>query len=143
MTHFARTAVINAIYERGLVPSFSAGDLNEARSIVKACADGGARVILCRIQNAIDVQFFGSLVEELQEQERDVILGAGHSLHMWTEIREREDGWVEIDLTPDMMYAMAVGDTDGLALQDGGTLAYFNNFIHGGRFKKVPAKNKT
>lgn len=77
MTRFARTEVINSIYERGLVPSFTAEDPNEARKIVKACADGGARVILCRIQNSTDVQFFGSLVEELHEQERDVILGAG------------------------------------------------------------------
>ena len=46
MTRFARTEVIKTIYERGLVPSFSALDPASGGSIVKACADGGARAIL-------------------------------------------------------------------------------------------------
>jgi 2-dehydro-3-deoxyphosphogluconate aldolase/(4S)-4-hydroxy-2-oxoglutarate aldolase len=77
MTRFARTDVINSIYERGLVPSFSAKDPANAGSIVKACADGGARVILYRIQNEADIQAFGSLVKELDVSDPEVILGAG------------------------------------------------------------------
>ena len=77
MTRFARIDVINSIYERGFVPSFAAKDLNEARRIVKTCADGGARVILCRIQNAADAQFLGSLVTELAAEDPTIIIGAG------------------------------------------------------------------
>jgi 2-dehydro-3-deoxyphosphogluconate aldolase / (4S)-4-hydroxy-2-oxoglutarate aldolase len=77
MTRFARTDVINSIYERGLVPSLSAKDPVAAGSIIKACADGGARVILYRIQNEADIRIFGSLVEELGGSDPEVILGAG------------------------------------------------------------------
>jgi len=77
MTRFARVDVINSIYERGLVPSFSAGDLKEAGHIVKACADGGARVILFRFQNAADITTFGALVKEIAGADPDVVLGAG------------------------------------------------------------------
>jgi 2-dehydro-3-deoxyphosphogluconate aldolase/(4S)-4-hydroxy-2-oxoglutarate aldolase len=77
MTRFARTDAINSIYERGIVPSFAVQNLPESRRIVKACADGGARVILGRIQNAADARLFGSLVAELAEEDAAIILGAG------------------------------------------------------------------
>ena len=77
MTHFARTDVINTIYERGLVPSFSASDTTSGSIIIKACADGGARVILYRIEGKDDTQIFDSLVKELEVSDPEVILGAG------------------------------------------------------------------
>lgn len=77
MSRFARSEVINTIYERGLVPSFAANDVNTARSIVKACADGGARAILWRVQNAADDQLFGSIAAELTTDDPTIILGAG------------------------------------------------------------------
>ena len=77
MSRFSRTDVINAIYERGLVPSFLATNLDEAREAVKACADGGARVILCRMADATNIQIFRSLIEELADTDPLVILGAG------------------------------------------------------------------
>lgn len=77
MTRFARSDVVNTIYERGLVPSFAANDINAARDIVKACADGGARAILWRIQNAADAERFGSLVAELAAGDPLIIPGAG------------------------------------------------------------------
>jgi len=60
----------------------------------------------------------------------DVIMGSGHSLVTWAERKELPDGWVAVPLTPELVYALVAGDTDGLAVMDGGTLAYFNNFIH-------------
>jgi 2-dehydro-3-deoxyphosphogluconate aldolase/(4S)-4-hydroxy-2-oxoglutarate aldolase len=77
MTRFARIDVINTIYERGVVPSFAANDLNAARSIVKACADGGARAIQWHIQNAADAELLGALVAELAADDPAIILGAG------------------------------------------------------------------
>ncbi len=60
----------------------------------------------------------------------DVIMGAGNSLHYWPECKKLDGGWLSVDLAPELVYALAAGDTDGLAVQDGGNLAYFNNFIH-------------
>jgi 2-dehydro-3-deoxyphosphogluconate aldolase/(4S)-4-hydroxy-2-oxoglutarate aldolase len=77
MTRFARTDVINTIYERGLVPSFSASDTASGGSILKACADGGARAIIYRIESKNDIQTFDSLVKELEVSDPEVILGAG------------------------------------------------------------------
>ena len=77
MTRFARIDVINTIYERGFVPSFAAKDLNTARYIINACADGGARVILWRGQNANGANMFGSVAAELAVEDPSIILGAG------------------------------------------------------------------
>ena len=59
----------------------------------------------------------------------DVAMGAGGSLDFWAERRELPDGWISVDIRPELVYALAAGDTDGLAIQEGGSLAYFNNFI--------------
>ena len=70
-------AGLNAIYERGRVPLFALTNFNDAREIVKPCADGGARVILCRIRDAANIQVFKNPVEELAENDPLVIPGAG------------------------------------------------------------------
>jgi 2-dehydro-3-deoxyphosphogluconate aldolase/(4S)-4-hydroxy-2-oxoglutarate aldolase len=77
MTRFSRVDVINAIYERGFVPSFASKDLSEAHRIIKACADGGARVILWRSQNTAGAQLFNSVATELAAKDPMIILGAG------------------------------------------------------------------
>jgi len=60
----------------------------------------------------------------------DVIMTSGNSLATWAERQELADGWVSVALTPELIYALAVGDTDGLAVMDGGNLTYHNNFIY-------------
>ena len=60
----------------------------------------------------------------------DVIMTSGNSLAAWAERRELPDGWISVALTPELVYALIAGDTDGLAVMDGGTLAYHNNFVH-------------
>ena len=60
----------------------------------------------------------------------DVILGSGHSITAWAECRKLPNGWVSLPLPPAFVRAMVCGDTDGLAIQDGGDLEYFNNFLH-------------
>jgi len=60
----------------------------------------------------------------------DVIMSSGYTLDTWAERKELADGWVSVALTPELIYALACGDTDGLAVMDGGNLAYHNNFIH-------------
>jgi len=60
----------------------------------------------------------------------DVIMTSGNSLATWAECEKLEDGWISVALTPELIYALAVGDTDGLAIMDGGNLSYHNNYLH-------------
>ena len=59
----------------------------------------------------------------------DVIMSAGNSLGCWAERKELDDGWIAVELTPALIYAMAVGDSDGLAVMDGGNPANHDNHI--------------
>lgn len=84
----------------------------------------------------------------------DVIMTSGFSIAHWAAIENEPGGWVSVKLTPELIYAMVAGDTDGLAVMDGGTIGLHNNFIHsresgrfapyievelGGRLDAVPA----
>ncbi len=60
----------------------------------------------------------------------DVILSSGFSLSTWAERKKLDDGWMSFELPAELMYAMYLGDTDGLAFQDAGDLTYSNNFIY-------------
>lgn len=60
----------------------------------------------------------------------DVIMGSGNTLHHWAACREGEEGWVSLPLPPALIYALCIGDSDGLALQDGGDPGLYNNHIH-------------
>ncbi len=60
----------------------------------------------------------------------DVIMSTGNSLHHYAACEKLPKGWISIELTPDLVYALVANDSDGLAIQDGGNLAYYNNFIH-------------
>jgi hypothetical protein len=60
----------------------------------------------------------------------DAAMTSGNSLACWAECRKLADGWISVDIAPELVTAMAVGDSDGLAVCDGGNLAYFNNLIH-------------
>lgn len=59
----------------------------------------------------------------------DVIMSSGNSLGCYGERRELEDGWISVALTPEVVYALAVGDSDGLAVIDGGNPANHENLI--------------
>ena len=45
MAQYSRVEVINQIEELGMIPLFYHDDISVSKSIVKACYDGGARVI--------------------------------------------------------------------------------------------------
>jgi len=68
----------------------------------------------------------------------DVIMGSGHSLATWAQREQLPDGWIAVNLTPELIYALVAGDTDGLAVMDGGTPAFNNNFIHSVQSKWAP-----
>jgi len=60
----------------------------------------------------------------------DVIMTSGHSLATWAACERLADGWIAVALTPELVTSLAVGDTDGLAVMDGGNPTYFNNFVY-------------
>ena len=68
----------------------------------------------------------------------DVIMGSGNSLACWAEIEKHDTGWVSVKISPDMVYAMVAADTDGLAVMDGGTLTFFNNWIRSAQSDSAP-----
>ncbi|MEC4672936.1 MAG: hypothetical protein VST68_01985 [Nitrospirota bacterium] len=59
----------------------------------------------------------------------DVIMTSGNSFATWAALQEESDGWISIALTPDLIYALIAQDSDGLAVADGGNLAYHNNYF--------------
>lgn len=63
----------------------------------------------------------------------DVIMTSGHSLDCWAERKEVDRAWIAVEVLPELIYALAVGDTDGLAVMDGGNPADENNFISSGQ----------
>ena len=60
----------------------------------------------------------------------DVTFGVGNTLCAYTDIRELGDGWVEVDVPPELVQAMICGDSYGLVLSDekGQTMA--NNDVY-------------
>jgi len=60
----------------------------------------------------------------------DVIMTSGNSLACWAPRRELPGGWISVELDPRLVYAMAAGDSDGLAVMDGGNPANWNNFVY-------------
>ena len=60
----------------------------------------------------------------------DAIMSSGNSLTAWAERKELADGWISVALAPELICALLARDTDGLAVMDGGNLAFHNNFIH-------------
>ena len=77
MARFEKHVVINMILEIGLIPIFYHGDLDTAKKIVKACADGGAKVVEFTNRGDLAHQVFGELVKWCGKENPDVILGAG------------------------------------------------------------------
>ena len=77
MARFKRHQVINAMYDIGLVPVFYHKDTETAKNIVKACAEGGARIIEFTNRGAFAHQVFGELVKYFDVENPEVILGVG------------------------------------------------------------------
>jgi len=77
MARFKRLDVLNAIVEAGLVPVFYNGDVEVAKRIVAACADGGSRVVEFTNRGDLAFQVFAELVKHFSVERPEVILGVG------------------------------------------------------------------
>src|SRR5215831_1168477 len=77
MAQFSRLDVLNTMIDTGLVPLFFKPDLEAAKKIVNACAEGGARVIEFTNRGDIAPPVFAGLLQYTSRQLPHVILGAG------------------------------------------------------------------
>lgn len=77
MAHFSRVDVLNEIIRLGVIPVFYNADFEEAKKIINACADGGARVIEFTNRGDNAYRVFSDLVMHFEKANPEVILGVG------------------------------------------------------------------
>ena len=77
MARVARIDVLNTIYEIGLIPVFYNKDIETAKSILRACVDGGARIVEFTNRGDRAYQIFSELVDYFEGQRSELILGVG------------------------------------------------------------------
>jgi 2-dehydro-3-deoxyphosphogluconate aldolase / (4S)-4-hydroxy-2-oxoglutarate aldolase len=80
MARFRRLEVLQAMVQSGLVPVFYHQDLKVAKSIAKAVARGGARVLEFTNRGDFAYTLFSELVQWSREEIPDLMLGAGSIL---------------------------------------------------------------
>jgi len=77
MARYMRMEVLNAIYAQGVVPVFYNRDLETAVHIMRACADGGARVIEFTNRGDFAWRVFCDLNKNCERERPEVMLGVG------------------------------------------------------------------
>ena len=77
MAQYSRVEVINQIEELGMIPLFYHNDISVSKSIVKACYDGGARVIEFTNRGDFALEIFTEIVKYSISELPGMILGVG------------------------------------------------------------------
>lgn len=77
MARFDRLTVLNSILDLGLVPVFYDGDVETAKQIVAACAQGGSRVVEFTNRGDFAPQVFLELAQYFAQADAGLILGVG------------------------------------------------------------------
>ena len=77
MAKFTRIEVANTMKETGLVPLFYHHDAEVARQVVKACYDGGARLLEFTARGDFAHEVFGELVKYATAELPGMIMGVG------------------------------------------------------------------
>ena len=77
MARFDRLTVLNKMIDLGLVPVFYNGDVEVAKKIVAACAEGGAQVVEFTNRGDFAPQVFLELSQYFAKADPSVILGVG------------------------------------------------------------------
>ena len=84
MARFRRLEVLHATIEGGLVPVFYHQDLETAKKIAKAVADGGAKVLEFTNRGDFAYQVFSELIKWCATKTPELILGAGSVIDQGT-----------------------------------------------------------
>lgn len=77
MSHFSRIEVALTMKETGLVPLFYHGDLEISKQVVKACYDGGARLLEFTARGDFAHEVFGELNKYVIKHLPGMIMGVG------------------------------------------------------------------
>ena len=77
MAKYDRMAVLNAIFDTGVIPVFYHKDAGTTINIIKACAAGGARVVEFTNRGDMAHQVFAEAMRHVIDNDIDVILGVG------------------------------------------------------------------
>ena len=77
MAQFTRIEVANTMRETGLVPLFYHPDLEVAKQVLKACYEGGARLLEFTARGDFAHEVFGALVKYALAELPGMILGVG------------------------------------------------------------------
>jgi len=77
MAQYDRMAVLNAIFDIGLVPVFYHKDAGTTISIVEACAAGGARAVEFTNRGDFAHQVFAEVNQHVLNNGLDIIMGVG------------------------------------------------------------------
>ena len=77
MAQHDRMAVLNAIYDIGVVPVFYNSNLGTVISVIEACAEGGARAVEFTNRGDLAYRTFAEASQHVIDNNIDVILGVG------------------------------------------------------------------
>lgn len=77
MAQYDRMAVLNAIFDTGIVPVFYNKDPETTINIVEACAKGGARCVEFTNRGDLAYHVFTKAVQHVMANDIDVIMGVG------------------------------------------------------------------
>ncbi len=77
MARFSRLEVLNTIINLGLVPVFYHADVETAKNVVKACTEGGAKVVEFTNRGDFAPEVFRQLSQFVSREAPEVILGVG------------------------------------------------------------------
>jgi 2-dehydro-3-deoxyphosphogluconate aldolase / (4S)-4-hydroxy-2-oxoglutarate aldolase len=80
MARYIRSEVLSAMKNVGVIPVFYNANINTAKNVIAACADGGANVIEFTNRGDQALEVFKTLFKYCAEQRQDVILGVGSIL---------------------------------------------------------------
>ena len=77
MAQFTRIEVANVMKETGLVPLFYHPDVETSKRVVKACYDGGARLLEFTARGDFAHEVFGELVKYVTKNLPGMVMGVG------------------------------------------------------------------
>ena len=77
MAQFTRIEVVKQMEDSGMVPLFYHSDINVAKSVLKACYDGGARLMEFTSRGDFAIEIFTDLIKYAIAELPGMILGVG------------------------------------------------------------------
>lgn len=77
MSQYSRLEVAQVMKETGLVPLFFSNDLELSKNVLKACYDGGARLLEFTARGDFAHEVFGELVKYVNKKLPGMVMGVG------------------------------------------------------------------